>query len=242
MLSSAFRLCCIFPHPDDESFLTGGSIAYCAHELGAEVSLYTLTRGESSRHARRLGITPDELARRRSVEVVEAARILGITRFFQGDYPDGGLRDIEPQIIERDIEEKILFLRPHVLLTFDVQGGSGHPDHIVTHHIVKRVFVRLRNEITSLQRLAYTVLPQVRIATWPRKVFGVEEHRIHAILHVARHYQTERAAIHAHRSVVGDVLDYNHDNWMLWEHEYFSFFNERISPPANSLFDGLLQQ
>ncbi len=234
----SFRLFCIFPHPDDESFLMGGSIASMT-QAGHEVSLYTLTRGEHSRNGIALNISPEEVGTRREREVKEAARILGVKDFVQGAYPDGGLRDLDPRILERDIAEKILARRPHVLVTFDVQGGSVHPDHIVLHHIVKRLFVEMREKHPFLQRLCFCVLPAGRIAHWPRKVHGVPEERIHAVIDVAAVHDIEQRALHAHETVSRDVEEHNYDNWMLWDKEYFSFFQEPCHPPLNDLFQGL---
>lgn len=234
-----FRLFCIFPHPDDESFLMGGSIA-AVTSAGHSVSLYTLTRGERSRNGLTLNLTPDEVAKRRSREVENAAQILGIADFSQGNYPDGGLRDMDPRILEADIAARIRSFRPHVLCTFDVQGGSVHPDHITLHHVVKRLFVDMKAELPSLQRLCFCVLPSERIAHWPRKVYGVPPERIHAIINVGDMEATERLALAAHKTVSRDVEEHNYDNWMLWEKEYFSFFQENPQPPVQDLFDGLI--
>lgn len=233
-----FRLFCIFPHPDDESFLMGGSLAMAA-AAGHDLSLYTLTRGESSRNGALLGLSPEEVGRRREREVAEAARILGIRTFMQGSYEDGGLRDLDPRVLERDLEARIHLIRPHVLCTFDVQGGSVHPDHITIHHVVKRLFVTLREEIDSLQRLCFCVLPSERIAHWPRKVFGVPAHRIQAVIDVRDARSVEQRAIRAHRTVHRDVEEHNHDGWMHWEKEYYHFFQETHVPPLTDLFAGL---
>jgi LmbE family N-acetylglucosaminyl deacetylase len=239
MSDTPYRLFCIFPHPDDESFLMGGSIAACTQSGEAEVALYTLTRGEGSRNAAAQNLLPEEIAALRSDEVVEAAEILGIRQHYQGDYPDGGLRDIDPRVLERDITEKIRALNPHVLCTFDVQGGSVHPDHITMHHVVKRVFLELRDELPALQRLCFCVLPRERVAEWPRTVFGVEQSRIDAVIPVGAYREIEEAAVRAHHSVRRDVEENNFDNWMLWEEEYFSFFGEQFQPSVHSLFHGL---
>lgn len=141
---STQKLFFVFPHPDDESFVSGGTIAkYCRDEQ-VEVYLYTLTRGEASRNASYLGITAEEIGKRRAAEVKNAAQIYGITKHFQGDYPDDGLRDIDLRILERDITQKIREINPIILLTYDVQGISVHPDHLVVNHVVKRCFLEER--------------------------------------------------------------------------------------------------
>ncbi len=236
---SPFRLFCIFPHPDDESFLMGGTIASITQTGKGDVALYTLTRGERTRNAAEQNLSPVEVADIRSAEVLEASEILGISSHFQGDYPDGGLRDYDPRDIEKDLAEKIRAVNPHVLCTFDVQGGSVHPDHITLHHVVKRVFVDLREQLPALQRLCFCVLPKKKIMSWPRAVFGVDDDRIHAVLDVAPWRDIEERAVHAHRSVRRDVEENNFDNWMLWEEEYFSFYRETPQSVASSLFDGL---
>jgi LmbE family N-acetylglucosaminyl deacetylase len=234
-----YRLFCIFPHPDDESFLMGGSIAACTHSGLADVSLYTLTRGERSRNAAAQSILPSDMGRIRSAEVLDAVEILGIGTHYQGDYPDGGLRDMDLRVLERDIAAKIHTIDPHVVCTFDVQGGSVHPDHITMHHVVKRVFLELSGSGTSLQRLCFCVLPKARIVSWPRAVFGVEDERIDAVIPVGQYRDIEEAAVKAHHSVRRDVEENNFDDWMLWENEYFSFFGESFQPPVVSLFHGL---
>jgi len=217
----------------------GGTIASCTQTGTGQVALYTLTRGERTRNAAAQNLTPGEVAHIRSAEVREAAEILGIETHDQGDYPDGGLRDCDPRVIERDIEERIRAFNPHVLCTFDVQGGSVHPDHITLHHVVKRSFLELRDEVPALQRLCFCVLPNKRIASWPRAVFGVDDERIHAVIDVSPWREIEERAVHSHRSVRRDVEENNFDNWMLWEEEYFSFYREDIQPPVDTLFAGL---
>ncbi|MBR9977020.1 MAG: PIG-L family deacetylase [Bacteroidetes bacterium] len=234
----SFHLFCIFPHPDDETFLMGGSIASVAAR-GHTVSLYTLTRGEHSRHGKILGLSSDEVGRRRSLELQRAADILGVSTLLHSSYPDGGLRDMDPRLLEQDIAAKIRSHRPHVLCTFDVQGASVHPDHITVHHAVKRVYCSLYDEIPEMQRLCFCVLPDDRVSGWPRKIFGVPQDRIHAVIDVSAVRNTEQRALHVHTTVAQDVREHNYDNWMLWEQEYFSFYRESPKPPVSDLFDGL---
>jgi len=233
------RILFLFPHPDDESFLTGGTIAAYAHSRRAEVILYTLTQGEASRNAAHLGISPEEIGKRRMLEVKLAANILGVKEFVQGEYPDGSLRDIDLRILEEDVTEKILRFRPHVLVTFDVQGGSVHPDHITLHHIVKRVFLTMKEEYPFLQRLCFTGLPAHRTHHWPRKIFGIPEHRLSAVIDVSAYHHIEREAVFTHVSVRRDVEEHNYDEWMFWDQEYYEFYHERFTPPVNDLLYGI---
>jgi LmbE family N-acetylglucosaminyl deacetylase len=234
-----FRILFVFPHPDDESFLTGGTIATYAHRADTRVYLYTLTRGEASRNATKLGISREEIAQRRTGEVREASRILGITELIQGAFPDGGLRDLDPRVLEHDFNGILERIDPDVVVTYDVQGSSVHPDHIVTHHVLKRVYLERKERLGRPLRLAFCGLPADATAHWTRKVYGFPASRIHASIDVSAELETERAAIRAHESVRSDVEEYNYDDWMLWEHEHYSFFGESFQPPVSDLLHGL---
>jgi N-acetyl-1-D-myo-inositol-2-amino-2-deoxy-alpha-D-glucopyranoside deacetylase len=228
----------VLAHPDDEAFTMGGTLARYAQE-GTPVVLCTLTRGENSRHRITHGITDAEMAAIRSSEVQEAVRILGITEHLQYDFPDGGLRDVDPRMLEALISELVERFHPSLLLGFDVQGGSGHPDHITLHHVLKRVFYSMRESHGFPLRFACTVLPELRVRHWPRKVFGVREERIDAVIDVSRWRDVEENALRAHASVAGDVEEHNYDNWMLWPEEYFTFCGDHRDSPCRDLFEGL---
>ena len=236
---SAKKLFVIVPHPDDESFVPGGTIAKYGHTESCEVFLYTLTKGEASRNAKLLSITNEEMGNRREQEVRDAARILGVKGHYQSAYPDAGLRDLDPRILEREISEKILLIEPHVLLTYDVQGTSAHPDHIVVHHVVKRCFLSLREQVPSLRRLAFFNVTDKTVQHFPRKLFGFPPERIHAIIDVAIWLALKKQAIDVQVSVRRDVEEQNFENWLFAPFEYFSFFRESYSPPVHDLFTGI---
>ena len=69
------RLLLIFPHPDDESYGSGGTMARYVREGTTDVFLLTLTRGEASRQGPRLGLTKEQMGEMRSREMEEVARI-----------------------------------------------------------------------------------------------------------------------------------------------------------------------
>ncbi len=229
------RILSVLAHPDDESFLMGGTIARYARSGDAEWYLLTLTRGEASRHRRRLNLSPEEMAARRTRELATAAAHLGIAKVFLRSYPDGGLRDLDPRVLIRDVQALVRELAPAVLITFDVQGGSLHPDHIVAHHITKHVFCEERERIPTLHRLAFAGLPEETVKRFPRTLAGIPSHRLHARIPVAEYHEYERKAIFAHESVEPDVREYNYENWMLDEFEYYSFFQDQPAVLADDL-------
>lgn len=118
----------ILAHPDDESFICGGTLARYA-ALGHTVTLVCATRGEMGR---RLGIPPianrETLPVLRESELRAACAALGIRdlRFL-------GLRDktldyYNPAELAGLLLPVIRELKPSVLITFHEQV-SGHADH-----------------------------------------------------------------------------------------------------------------
>ena len=144
------RLLLVHAHPDDESIATGGTMARYAAE-GARVTLVTCTRGEQGE------VVPDELkhvgtgkalADVRVEELAEAMRCLGVTDHrFLGPYEDSGMigtpeNERATAFWNADLDEAAAHLvkvihetKPHVVVTYDENGGYGHPDHIQAHRI-----------------------------------------------------------------------------------------------------------
>lgn len=122
----------IVPHPDDEVYGTGGTIAeYVAR--GRRVGLVTLTRGEKGRT---LGLcNQDELAATRDLELLASVATLGIHEFRQHDFPDGGLADVPREAAIDRVLAEVEALRPRVVVTFPPDGSNGHRDHVATHQI-----------------------------------------------------------------------------------------------------------
>jgi LmbE family N-acetylglucosaminyl deacetylase len=149
----------VFPHPDDESFGPGPAIAKQRRE-GHAVHLLTLTEGGATTQRHRLGLSVEEMGDIRRKEMDCVADALDLSSLTVLDLPDGGLKHLDPRDIERVIEERVEAVRPDVLVTYAVHGISGHPDHLVGHAVVKRLFCRLRDEQPDLapQRLAFFTL------------------------------------------------------------------------------------
>jgi LmbE family N-acetylglucosaminyl deacetylase len=117
----------VLAHPDDETFLAGGTVAkYTA--AGIPVGLVCATRGE--RGATADLCTIEELPGVRGAEVREAARILGIDEVELMPYEDQKLWSAPPDEIRHRIVAAVRRQRPHTVISFDPNGGNQHADHI----------------------------------------------------------------------------------------------------------------
>jgi LmbE family N-acetylglucosaminyl deacetylase len=76
------------------------------------------------------------------------------------EYPDGELAELNPLVLEDEIGAAVHEHAPDVVVTYPVHGISGHPDHLVSHAITKRVVCALRRDGVSYpKRLAFFTLP-----------------------------------------------------------------------------------
>lgn len=153
------RLLYVFPHPDDESFGPALAIAH-QRRAGLPVHLLTLTHGGATRQRLRLGLSITEMGEVRRREMEAVAEVLDLESLTVLDFPDGGLKHLDPRTIEAPIAEALDRIAPDVVVTYAVHGISGHPDHLVTHAVVKRLFCERRGTPGAPRRLAlFTLLP-----------------------------------------------------------------------------------
>ena len=149
------RLLLVHAHPDDEAINNGATMArYVAQ--GAQVTLLTCTLGEEGEVlvpelAQLAADQADQLGGYRIGELAGAMTALGVTdwRFLGGPgrYRDSGMIGTEANAKPRafwnaDLDEAVAHAvavvretRPQVLVTYDEEGGYGHPDHIQAHRV-----------------------------------------------------------------------------------------------------------
>ena len=149
-------LLAVFAHPDDESLSCGGLLAWCA-ELGAQVSLLCVTRGEHG-HG---GVPGPENGLRdiRTRELQAASRVLGISDLILLDYPDGMLPWVDAAALEADIHDAIRRIRPDVVITFGEDGLYWHPDHIAIHERTTAAVAALGPMDDVTPALYYVTMP-----------------------------------------------------------------------------------
>lgn len=147
---TGLRLMAIHAHPDDESSKGAATMAKYAAE-GNRVLVVTCTdgrRGDVLNPAMdRPGVLDNILDVRRE-EMARAAAALGIEHVWLG-YEDSGLPEgdplpplpegsfavQDPEDVAVKIVEQIREFRPHVIITYDENGGYPHPDHLMVHAV-----------------------------------------------------------------------------------------------------------
>lgn len=150
----------IFPHPDDECFGPAPALAR-QRAQGHDVHVLTLTRGEATEQRHRLGLSKEEMGATRFGEMQNVAEALDLTSLNVLDLPDRELANLSPLIIEDVVRPHLVRVQPDVVVTYPVHGVSGHPDHLVTHAVVKRVVCdAVKNGTVPIRRLAFFTLPE----------------------------------------------------------------------------------
>lgn len=149
------RLMHVHAHPDDESSKGAASTARYVAE-GVDVHVVTCTGGERGSVLNPKMDRPDvqeNITEIRRQEMERARDILGVTQdwlgFVDSGWPEG---DPKPPLPEgcfalMPVEEAaeplvrlIRRLRPHVMTTYDENGGYPHPDHIMCHQVSVAAF------------------------------------------------------------------------------------------------------
>ena len=149
------RLMAVHAHPDDESSKGAATMAKYVRE-GTEVLVCTMTGGERGDVLNPAMDRPEikaDLTRIRREEMARAREILGVEQRFLG-FVDSGLPqgDPKPPLPEGSfalvplaepaspLVKAVREFRPHVILTYDENGGYPHPDHIKTHQVTVEAF------------------------------------------------------------------------------------------------------
>lgn len=153
LVTERLRLLSVHAHPDDESSKGAATLAKYVRE-GVDVLVVTCTGGErgdilnpslSADIVARAGVS---MAKVREEEMARAVEILGVQHRWLGwhdsGWPDGDPRPPLPEgsFAALPLDEVAYPLigivrefRPHVILTYDENGGYPHPDHIRTHEV-----------------------------------------------------------------------------------------------------------
>lgn len=216
----------IFAHPDDEAFGPCGALLKEV-KSGTELHLICLTAGEN-------GQNPDkhpDLGEVRLKEWRKAAELIGATSTHHLGFTDGELNNIVLQMCSKEIEH---IVRNEVqkqqesveveFMCFDLNGITGHIDHIVASRAACLVFYRLKAADDRYKRVRLFCLPkkdypEVR-TDWLFMENGRSKDEIDEtvdarelrddILKVMHAHQSQRADRESVVKTLGDNLGINH--------------------------------
>ncbi|MBO0855452.1 MAG: mycothiol conjugate amidase Mca [Nocardia sp.] len=145
----------VHAHPDDESSKGAATTAKYAAE-GHDVMVVSLTGGERGSILNPAMDTPgiiERIEEVRRAEMAAAVQALGVRHHWLG-YVDSGLPEGDPPPplpegsfglvpVEEAAEALVRVVRefkPHVITTYDENGGYPHPDHIMCHRVSVAAF------------------------------------------------------------------------------------------------------
>ncbi|HLS44267.1 MAG TPA: mycothiol conjugate amidase Mca [Ornithinicoccus sp.] len=155
-MSQELRLMAVHAHPDDESSKGAATMAKYVAD-GVQVMVVSCTGGERGDILNeKLKGDPHiarDLAQVRREEMARAVEILGVQHTWLG-FVDSGLPEGDPlpplppgcfalepvSVAAEALVRVIRDFKPHVITTYDENGGYPHPDHIMTHTVSMAAF------------------------------------------------------------------------------------------------------
>ncbi|MDB5181199.1 MAG: LmbE family protein, partial [Candidatus Saccharibacteria bacterium] len=150
----------IFAHPDDEAFGPSGTLLLETRQ-GTELHLVTLTAGEN-------GTNPDGHERLGDVRLEEwkkAGALIGATSLHHFGYEDGTLNNLNHIEITQRIESLVIETIGSQsdieieMMSIDLNGVTGHIDHIVASRSAVLAFYRLKAKGYPLTRIRLSCVP-----------------------------------------------------------------------------------
>ncbi|MEU4569331.1 mycothiol conjugate amidase Mca [Micromonospora sp. NPDC023956] len=154
-MAEQLRLMAVHAHPDDESSKGAATTAKYVAE-GVDVLIVTCTGGERGSVLNPKLDRPEiwaNIGEVRRAEMDAARAILGVEQAWLG-FVDSGLPEGDPlpplpegcfalqdvEVAAGALVRLMREFRPHVVTTYDEDGGYPHPDHIMCHRISMAAF------------------------------------------------------------------------------------------------------
>ncbi|MEE6305981.1 mycothiol conjugate amidase Mca [Plantactinospora veratri] len=154
-MAEQLRLMAVHAHPDDESSKGAATMAKYVAE-GVQVLVVTCTGGERGSVLNPKLDRPEvwaNIAEIRRAEMDAARAILGVEQAWLG-FVDSGLPEGDPlpplpegcfalqdvEVAAAPLVKLMREFRPHVVTTYDEDGGYPHPDHIMCHKVSVAAF------------------------------------------------------------------------------------------------------
>ena len=227
--ANGLTLMAVHAHPDDEVIATGGALARYSAE-GIRTVLVTCTNGEqgdapggakpgeASHHAA-------EVAAIRLAELRRSVGCLGVGHLELLGYRDSGMvgwaANQDPGVfsnaplaeVSGRLEGLLRTYQPQVVVTYDENGGYGHPDHIQVH----RATVAAAESTGIPVKLYYSAVPRSAVSRLRQELqaagadleqtgvpddFGSPDELITTVVDVSSYVDRVQDALAAHASQV----------------------------------------
>lgn len=201
----------IFAHPDDEAFGPSG-VMYDEVQRGAELHLLSLTLGGA-------GTNPDNepnLSEIREQEWHASGRMIGASSQTYLGYHDGKLNNMDlitsGQQIYDIVAKRLETLGPKdeiEFITSDLNGISGHIDHIVAARAACWAFYQLKAVDNRLTRVRMACIPATSMPTantnWLYMEAGHPDSEIDEFIDLRQYNDQIRAIMECHQTQRADL-------------------------------------
>ena len=206
LLNTKGTVLCVFAHPDDEVFRCGGTLTLLA-QAGARVQVLSFTAGQAGSCGAPPLCTPENLASVRTQELNCSCKTLGIETPIVLGYPDGGLKDIPEEEGIEVLQDWVQRIQPQSIITWPLDGFSGHADHCAVGRWATRVFIKSKEgSDTSLKSLYYLTVPcSVSEALGMKELHAVPDYAVSEAINIAEVWERKIAAIHCHKTQISET-------------------------------------
>lgn len=191
------KLLAVLAHPDDESFGIGGTLAKYARE-GVVIHVLCATRGENGQGGGTLG-------KIREQELLRASEVLGVKQVDFMDFIDGMLCNHLYHDMATKIEAKINTFKPHVVITFDRLGITGHIDHITVSLVTTFVCQKRQAELSLYYHCELKEAMEELKDYFIYVPEGYTKGTVDVGIDISGVWKTKVKAMYAHQSQIEDV-------------------------------------
>jgi N-acetylglucosamine malate deacetylase 2 len=202
----------IFAHPDDETFGCGGTIAKLVQE-GAAVNLITATTGQAGMTGIHGDITPEELGKVREKEHAEAAKILEISKIHYLGLMDGAVSETSVEELVKMLMPLIGEENPDLVITFEKNGASNHPDHKQMSKAATEAFKQWMGTVKKHVRFYYLSVPVSYLKAYEKaglsmkafgEALGTSDEDITTVVDISGTFEIKDKAARKHVSQASD--------------------------------------
>jgi len=211
----------ITPHPDDAEFGAAGTVARLTSQ-GKTVVYIVCTNGDKGTDS--LQLKPEELAKIREKEQLEAAKVLGVKDVVFLRHPDQSLEDT-PQFrkpdqsledtpqFRKEIVSYIRVYRPEIVITADpYRRYIWHRDHrIVGRVVLDAVFPYARDVWAYPDLLQQGLKPHKVREVW---LWASEERDINFRSDIISTFDLKLKALGCHKSQIKEPFSSEMERWL----------------------------